>query len=205
MRIAKATTLALVGALFGLGLTYPVVAGEGPEGAFMVTTGPTAQPIGHYEFCRRYTDECSIRSSAGQRVRLTPDLWNQLVAVNATVNLTIEAATDDEIFGRPEVWAYPDVAGDCEDIVLLKRHELIARGWPVGTLLVTVVRQRNGEGHAVLTVLTDRGDVVLDNLQPRVLLWNQTDYAYVKRQSETNSGRWMAIDDARMTMVGSTQ
>ena len=66
-----------------------------------------------------------------------------------------------------------------------------------------LVRQRNGEGHAVLTVETDRGDLVLDSLQPRVLVWNQTDYQYVKRQSEFNSGQWMAIDDARAPLVGS--
>ncbi len=61
--------------------------------------------------------------------------------------------------------AYPPTAGDCEDIALLKRRDLIEKGWPVGALLMTVVRQANGEGHAVLTVLTDRGDLVLDNLK----------------------------------------
>ncbi len=127
------------------------------------------------------------------------------MAVNASVNLSVKAATDDEIFGSAEYWAYPDLAGDCEDLVLLKRRELIGRGWPTGTLLITVVRQTNGEGHAVLTVLTDRGDLILDNLQPRVLVWNETDYAYVKRQSEMYAGGWIAIEDARMTTVGSTQ
>ena len=73
-------------------------------------------------------------------------------------------------FGREEVWAYPTTEGDCEDFVLLKRRKLINRGWPVGSLLVTVVRQKNGDGHAVLTVLTDRGDLVLDNLNPQVVV-----------------------------------
>ena len=171
----------------------------------MVTAGKTAQPIGHYEFCQHHADECAVRSSTKARVALTPALWNQLVAVNASVNLSVTPATDDEIFGRPEVWAYPDGRGDCEDYVLMKRRMLIAKGWPVGALLATVVRQTSGEGHAVLTVLTDRGDLVLDNLQPRVLVWSETDYAFVKRQSETNAGQWKAIDDERMTMVGSTQ
>jgi predicted transglutaminase-like cysteine proteinase len=171
----------------------------------MVTAGQTAQPIGHYEFCRRFADECAEASPAGARIRLTPAAWNELVAVNASVNLTIKAVTDDEIFGRPEYWAYPDMAGDCEDLVLLKRRTLIEKGWPTGALLITVVRQKNGEGHAVLTVLTDRGDLILDNLEPRILVWSETDYGYVKRQSETFSGAWMAIDDARMTSVGSTR
>ena len=28
----------------------------------MVTGGITSQPIGHYEFCQKYADECNIRS-----------------------------------------------------------------------------------------------------------------------------------------------
>jgi predicted transglutaminase-like cysteine proteinase len=77
------------------------------------------------------------------------------------------------------------------------------RGWPVGALLITVVRQSNGEGHAVLTVVTDRGDLVLDNLNDQIALWSNTPYDYIKRQSSTNTGAWMAIDDARGLHVGS--
>lgn len=54
--------------------------------------------------------------------------------------------------------------------MLLKRRELIALVIPVNTLLMTLVRQANGEGHAVLTVRTDRGDFILDNLDQRVRL-----------------------------------
>jgi predicted transglutaminase-like cysteine proteinase len=204
MRIRASITSAVAGAILGV-LAGNVGVDAASGRAFMVTAGQTAQPIGHYEFCRRFADECVERSSEGSRIRLTPAAWNELVAVNASVNLTIKAVTDDEIFGRPEYWAYPDMAGDCEDLVLLKRRTLIEKGWPTGALLITVVRQTNGEGHAVLTVLTDRGDLILDNLEPRILVWNETDYAYVKRQSETFSGAWMAIDDARMTSVGSTR
>ena len=87
--------------------------------------------------------------------------------------------------------------------MLLKRRDLIRKGWPTGALLITVVRQRNGDGHAVLTVLTDRGDLVLDNLNPRVLVWNATNYEYVKRQSEYDSGQWVGIDDGSGFAVGS--
>jgi predicted transglutaminase-like cysteine proteinase len=174
------------------------------DGAFMVTAGKTSQPIGHYDFCRTHGDECGPdRGPRDPRVELTPALWNELVQVNAAVNTSIKAETDEDLYGRPEVWTYPTTAGDCEDLVLLKRRDLIDRGWPEGALLITVVRQRNGDGHAVLTVLTDRGDMILDNLRPRVLVWSDTDYQFVKRQSETNAGQWMAIDDARTISVGS--
>jgi predicted transglutaminase-like cysteine proteinase len=197
--------LALVAAILGGAVAAIGVAQAAPRAAVMTTTGASSQPIGHYEFCQSHRAECSVRSKRDTRVRLTPQKWNELVAVNADVNRTIVAATDEEIYGRPEVWAYPDKIGegDCEDLVLLKRRDLIAKGWPTGALLITVVRQRNGDGHAVLTVLTDRGDLVLDNLEPRVLVWSDTDYEFIKRQSEFDSGQWTGIEDARDVAVGS--
>lgn len=202
MRNKTKRTLALASLILGFSVGFAGASQAGDD-PFMVTTGKTSQPIGHYEFCQSHKSECSVRSSGKDRVQLTPALWNQIVGVNAQVNLAVTPATDDELYGRPEVWAYPGRKGDCEDIVLLKRRQLIEKGWPAGALLITVVRQRNGEGHAVLTVLTDRGDLILDNLQPRVVVWNETDYQYVKRQSEKNSGQWAAIDDVRTTAVGS--
>jgi len=151
----------------------------------------------------RHRSECRVKSRSDARVNLTPARWNDLVAINNDINRTILPVTDAELFGREEVWVYPEHMGDCEDFVLLKRRELMATGWPVGSLLVTVVRQKNGDGHAVLTVRTDRGDLVLDNLQSRVKIWGETDYQYVKRQSEFHTGRWVAIDDARTSSVGS--
>ena len=114
-----------------------------------------------------------------------------------------EPDTDQIVYGREEFWTYPDGKGDCEDFVLLKRRELMARGWPAGSLLITVVRQTNGDGHAVLTVRTDRGDLVLDNLEGKIKLWTQTDYQFIKRQSDRDSGRWVSIADDRAVLVGS--
>ena len=170
---------------------------------FMEKAGSTTRPIGHHDFCKRHWAECRVKTRKGARVQLTSARWNELVEINNGVNRAITPVTDTELFGREEVWVYPTTMGDCEDFVLLKRRELINRGWPVGSLLVTVVRQTNGDGHAVLTVLTDRGDLILDNLEPQVVVWSQTDYRYIKRQSETDTGRWVAIDDARMNSVGS--
>jgi predicted transglutaminase-like cysteine proteinase len=170
----------------------------------MAKAGLTTRPVGHHEFCKRYESECRVKNRTESRVHLTSARWNDLVAVNNAVNWAITPVTDAELFGREEVWTYPETQGDCEDFVLLKRRELIQKGWPAGSLLITVVRQKNGDGHAVLTVLTDRGDLVLDNLEPQVKIWTQTDYRYVKRQSEFDAGRWVAIDDTRnTTSVGS--
>jgi predicted transglutaminase-like cysteine proteinase len=93
-----------------------------------------------------------------------PKRWNDLVHVNKLVNAKIKPLTDLEHWGVVERWSYPDDGyGECEDYVLLKRRMLIQSGWPWEVLLITVVRGNKNEGHAVLTVITDKGDYVLDN------------------------------------------
>ena len=84
------------------------------------------------------------------------------------VNAAIKPMNDFDIYGKDEVWAYPRGAGDCEDYVLEKRRDLMRKGISLSDLLITVVRKPDGEGHAVLTVRTDEGDYVLDNLTDTV-------------------------------------
>jgi predicted transglutaminase-like cysteine proteinase len=106
--------------------------------------------------------------------------------------------TDMDHWGVAEKWSYPDDGyGDCEDYVLLKRRMLAEAGWPLSSLLVTVVRDQNGGGHAVLTVKTDKGEFVLDNQNAEVLLWSETNYHYVKRQSQQDPNTWVALGDPR--------
>ena len=49
---------------------------------------------------------------------------------------------------------------------------------------MTVVIDELGEGHAVLTVCTDRGDYILDNKTSAILPADQTGYVFVKRESQ---------------------
>lgn len=175
-------------------------------GAFMPTGGRTTQPVGHYEFCQREPEECRQRTSSRAPVELTRALWSEIIAVNDAVNTAVTPSTDMEMWGREELWSYPTTVGDCEDYALEKRRRLMALGLAAGDLLVTVVRQPNGDGHAVLTVRTSRGDFILDNLESRVLLWSDTDYTFLKRQSERNSGAWVSINDSRPAVaVGSVR
>ena len=107
--------------------------------------------------------------------------------VNRWVNETIKPVTDLEHWGVIERWSYPtDGYGDCEDYVLLKRKMLIEAGWPREALLITVVRDKRGDGHAVLTVKTDKGEFILDNQNEDILPWTETGYRLVKRQSQAN-------------------
>lgn len=176
----------------------------------METTGFTSQPIGHYDYCNQNRSDCRIRAASMKPMMLTRDRWKQVVEANATANASVRPVTDMEYYGTEELWVMPNQYGDCEDYALLKRRMLMEQGWPASTLLVTVVRQRNGEGHAVLTVRTDRGDFVLDNLNDKILPWNQTEYTYLKRVSAEHSGKWESISDRRgskrvMSVVGTVR
>jgi predicted transglutaminase-like cysteine proteinase len=171
-----------------------------------VSLGETARaPIGWVEFCAEQPRECEGRASAPRDVVLTTKAWKDLVRVNKWVNETIKPMTDMEQWGVVEKWSYPDTGrGDCEDYVLLKRRMLIQAGWPREALLVTVVRERNGDGHAVLTVKTDKGEFVLDNQNEDILLWSATNYRFVKRQSQQNPNVWVALGDPRPTIATAT-
>jgi predicted transglutaminase-like cysteine proteinase len=174
--------------------------------SFMKITGKTSQPIGHYEFCKRYAAECKpLPGGDSGPATLTPDLWKTILDVNYTVNTTIRPETDMEQYGVEDYWAYPVTAGDCEDYALLKRRTLIEKGMSASDLLITVVLQPSGEGHAILTVRTDHGDFVLDNMRNKVLLWSDTEYTYLKRQANDNPGQWMKIIDDRNAAVATLQ
>ena len=172
----------------------------------MATGGPTSQPIGHYDFCKANTAECSIRPGNLAPATMTGALWRKLLSVNAKVNATVKAMSDYDIYGRDEVWAYPvkDI-GDCEDYVLEKRRELNRMGVSYANLLMTVVRKPDGEGHAVLTVRTSKGDYILDNLNEKVRLWDRTGYRFLKRQAIDNTGRWVSIRGGQQVLVGAVQ
>jgi len=168
----------------------------------MKTGGVTSQPIGHYEFCQTHKSECRPGARTAP-AKVTAFGWSVVRQVNARINHDVTPMTDKEIYGKDEVWAYPDGAGDCEDFVLLKRRTLMEKGFAAGDLLITVVRKPDGEGHAVLTLRTTEGDYVLDNLNNDVKLWTETPYRYLKRQASFHAGRWVSIENGDAVMVSS--
>ena len=172
----------------------------------MATGGMTSQPIGHYDFCKSNPGECSIRPRSLAPARMTDALWRKLTSVTAKVNAAVKPLSDYDIYGKDEVWAYPDSGlGDCEDYVLEKRRDLYRMDISLADLLMTVVRKPDGEGHAVLTVRTDKGDYVLDNLTDKVRSWDETGYRFLKRQAIDNTGRWVSIRDGQQVLVGAVQ
>lgn len=194
----------LMVAAFLAASTFATAAIPAPAKKLAMQTGViTSQPIGHYEFCRKYKRECNVQTANPKPAALTKSGWRAVRGINASINHSIKPMTDMEIHGKDEVWSYPAKVGDCEDFVLAKRKALISRGFSPSSLLITVVRKPDGEGHAVLTLRTTEGDFILDNLNDSVRLWTQTPYRYLKRQATNNSGRWVTIQGGVEILVGS--
>ncbi len=167
----------------------------GSDAATYVSVGAdTSVPYGWVEFCGRYRGECPDDDRAAQPIDLTPAVMRKIQRINAAVNKSVTPVSDMDHWGVVDQWDYPtDGKGDCEDYALLKRRMLIDEGFPRQALLMTVVKEANGDGHAVLTVKTNRGEFVLDNLGDEVRGWNKTPYRFVKRQSEQNPNVWVSI------------
>jgi predicted transglutaminase-like cysteine proteinase len=152
-------------------------------------------PSGWLQFCSDHPGECRPTADEPRDVVLTPDLLQQLFSINSYANDRVKWTSDAELYGKTEHWAYPLDRGDCEDIVLLKRRLLAKAGWPLGALLITTVEDpaTRNELHAVLTVRTDRGELILDNQTPEILFWYETNYRYLVRQSPADPNVWVSF------------
>jgi len=156
----------------------------------------TLTPWGWADFCNRNPEECAANQLPAEDVKLTPRAWSAMGRVNVLVNAMIQPLSDAEHWNALDRWDIPaDGYGDCEDYVLLKRKLLMAEGLPRQALLVTVVKDENGDGHAILTIKTDRGDFILDNMRDEVKAWSQLPYRFVKRQSQTDPNVWEQIGE----------
>jgi predicted transglutaminase-like cysteine proteinase len=148
-------------------------------------------------FCDQNPGECAVDESDAAVVPFTQDLWNAIVRVNLRINNEITPVTDILHWGISDRWDYPtDGKGDCEDIQLAKRRALEAEGIPARAMRIAMVINKEGEGHAVLLVRTDRGDYVLDNRVNTVMAWYRTGYIWVKREGD-GGRQWVSLGGIR--------
>lgn len=175
--------------------TGPVLRGpQEPQGLHAPVGNETSIPLGWVEFCALVENvaDCAVSALPAREVSMTRKNWRTVERVNQSVNASIIPVSDQDQYGVEEKWAYPDSGkGDCEDYVLLKRRMLIAAGFPRQALLITVVRDLQDEGHAVLTLRTTKGDFILDNKRDKILAWNETGYRFIKRQSLADPNIWV--------------
>ena len=158
----------------------------------------TRVPYGWADFCTRRVEECRVDVLDPVDVVMSGKVEKVLAEVNAEVNAEIEPVSNLEHWGTLlDHWDYPtDGKGDCKIYALWKRKQLLDRGFPRQALLMTIVRDLEGNGHTILTVKTDKGDFILDNMVGEVRLWDETGYKFVKRQSQTDPNVWVSVGPA---------
>ncbi len=208
-RVGLCVWVALCGGLLPAGATDRADAYASADSLLHVSSGEaTSVPFGWAELCARSenADDCNVASLAAADAVMDERAWAIARRVNRAVNAAIEPVSDLENYGVAEYWGYPDNGkGDCEDYVLLKRRQLIGLGFPREALLITVVRDLAGEGHAVLMLKTTSGDYILDNKVNSIRLWTQTGYHFVKRQAQENPNVWVSLRAPDVTTVASTR
>lgn len=155
---------------------------------------PTMPPFAYLQFCMRYQGECRKKMTfRGGPVKLTPERWADLKDVNQMVNREIIPERNERGMAG-EVWLINPDRGDCDDYAVSKRHELLSRGWPARTLLLSEAVANSGEHHLVLAVRTNGGDLVLDNLT-RIKPWSRAPYRWARIQLPNQNKLWATIAD----------
>ena len=134
--------------------------------------------------------------AAGPPPPLGSDRAQLVVEINARINRAITERSDQETYGARDYWALPMAGsgprhGDCEDFVLEKRRALYAVGVPAQDMSIALVRTAWGRNHAVLLVSTGSGELMLDNLAPRVQPWRRASYTLIARQQRGHPEIWL--------------
>ena len=181
--------------LVALGLSLGGCASVPTSGLAAMRDGAaTLPPQGWVEFCRRNGTDPSCQS-----VQLDAARLRQLQQVQASLR-AIPRVSDSRTAGQAELWRVADRrGGDCEDIALAARQQLLAAGWPVTALRLATAWTEQREFHVVLTVDAVQGNrpatLVLDSRFAVVMSWQkleQLGYRFATRQAQHGSA-WVTV------------
>ena len=158
---------------------------------------PTLGPLAWYSFCAELPNGCTHRTPYPQYPRVVIEnakMMSDLKHINKWVNERIKYKSDQDHWGVKDRWNYPDDGyGDCEDYALLKRRMLVNAGWPIEALLITIVKNGAWQDHVVLTVVTDKRDLILDQTNDIVPWSERTDLQFTAIQSPYDENSWMGL------------
>lgn len=173
-------------------LTAPIAA---------MNTGIDVQaPHGFAAMCLRAPDLCDLAGGVTP-VAYAPLQDPQMAlldTVNRSVNAKVRQQSDWTTHNTAEVWSRPVVnggllSGDCEDLAIEKRLQLIQAGVDPRSLFYAVVYRRDIGLHVLLIVSTSQGDLALDSRSPWIQPWNKVPYTWVKRQLPENPSQWAIV------------
>jgi len=147
----------------------------------------------------------ALAASTALAMPPTSKPFDQLRAVNATINSTVRYETDHDLYGRDELWTVARDAGDCEDIALRKREELLKLGWAPQDLRLVRVDIYDEIGHAVLEVRWPGEEpVILDNMFRQVIGWStaEANGYFAGRIMRLKAPREITVRGRTVTTVG---
>lgn len=170
-------------------------AGDLPKSSLMPSGVVSASlPPGYAQFCGRHPELCQLPNGAQAQeqsvVALTPDVQKQLGQVNLRINRSVRAVAQ---VGGIGYWEPADT-GDCKTYSVRKMQALLEAGLPRQAMHIAILRTPQAEGHAVLTVDTDRGTYVLDNLSDVIRPWEQLPYTFWSREGAPGQWRIPPLD-----------
>lgn len=148
----------------------------------------------HASYCRRSSNHCDL--SGPQIIAFDSNTFHLLKMVNIDTNRTVQDTSDMELYGLEEYWAFPSHGkGDCEDIALFKREQLVRHGLPRAAMTIALVHHKKEMfPHAVLLIETTAGTYLLDNLMTDVVIWHEARYNFEAR--ERQDGTWERYDQS---------
>lgn len=197
--LSTRTGAALLVLLLGLfALPGTAMAGYHPQDMFVAFTSQITPPRGYTSMCAAQPELCSASLAPG-KADLSNDL-RLLDRVNRLVNHVVRQREDRRTYGRDDVWnpsgGRMGATGDCEDIALQKRIELVQAGYPADRLFLAVGYGRRIGLHVVLMARTDSGDLVLDSREADIHAWRETPYQWIGAQSTSDPAQWYGIRSA---------
>ena len=164
---------AVVSAIAVFGTVDAAFANRGGQG-FVQESVSSKGPMSFQVFCGFYPQEC--QPGGASKISMDENILRILTRVNSRVNRSIRPKLDNPLV---QVWRINPSSGDCKSYAISKRHELIRAGLPASALRIAYVKTRQGQGHAVLVVKTNQGDLTLDNLTGEIKPFHQAGYRVV--------------------------
>lgn len=164
----------------------------------VVLPGKTVAPVGWAGFCARHHEDCVAPKGEASEITLTRSVFALIQKINRQVNQRVKRADDLVLWDVPEYWEYPKrikgkLYGDCEDIALEKKRLLKQAGLPVSALRITIVRDERYDGHAVLSVITNEGDLILDNKTDKVRRSDKTGFKFWISRLSADMSHWQKL------------
>ncbi|HEX6013653.1 MAG TPA: transglutaminase-like cysteine peptidase [Geminicoccaceae bacterium] len=155
----------------------------------LATGNAVAGPAGWLNYCMAARGTCGAPVPSTE-VAPTPETLAVVERVQAEVNGRLTARAEPP--GR-DLWQVAPASGDCEDYALTKQVLLRAAGLPPGVVRLATVTLPNGEYHAVLTVATTRGTLVLDNLRAGAVPLDAVPYRWLRLEDPAGGLRWKEL------------